>query len=513
MRVDIKRTDIYKEFDSETNKEFFNTKGECLIENVDTLYYNVFLVDDVSDNKLLNPLLECLGELKEIYKDTLEEQFYKDLEIKLGSYSIYTYRLSSPDLFDIFISDYLPNKKTARIVIQLRSYGLWLHGVDKMLQDSFDKLNEILKEFGLAVSRTLENRFDYCYHTNMIQNGENFFSDDKLKKHLITTMNTYSKVGDCSLNTNVETRNLTIDYFSLGHRNSNNVFIRIYNKTREVVEMGYKAFFFKIWYDEGLISFYDKYCLEIAYSKQNYESLELAKLHFYLDYGTNENIKIQIRKLISDKNSRYKDFRDFCKGLLPLVTVINNIEYETKRRFYYFSDKQIDFLPTSCCNELKRIYQIYHNRSIFLKYLMTNTMYFVKNVSDPLDYMTWWNRVINKKLSNVNKNDTELIREYSSEIDLEKAFNRSVNSIATTNLYKNNIETDLLEDFSSVLSLVNDNDLMTNTRLAFVDSVTGEIIESIDNKLSIKYKEYKSKKYSQLKNRLSSSPPQADENS
>ena len=503
MRTDIYRTSIFKEFDKETNKKYFDTKGNSVLENVDTLYYNVFLSNDCNEDLSLKFLFQELDILKDLYKDTKDIQTYKELQVMFGSYSIYNYRLSSSDLFDIFISDYLPNTKTARIVIQLRSFGLWVHGVDKMLELSFSKLKEILNDFNVSVDRTLENRFDYCYHTNMIQNGYKFFSDDKLKKHLCTTMNTYSKVGDINVNDGI----LTIDYFSLGHRNSNNVFIRIYNKTREVIEMGYKSFFIELWYQNKMISFYDKYCIEFAYKNKNYAALDLARLHFYLDYGSDFELKKQITKLISDKNSRYKDYKELADKYLPQITIVNNIEFETKRRFYYFSDKQIDILKTDCCSELKRIYQIYHNRDIFLNYLTSTTLYFVNNRNDNR-IQSWWSRIQNKKLSNCLKSNSIIVRDYSKNIDFKSALTRSINAIGTASIYKNKIDTDLVEDFSCLLGILNDNDISNiDSKIAFVNSDTGEVIQYLDEKISVKYKEDKQKKYSQLKNRISSSLP------
>ena len=44
-----------------------------------------------------------------------------------------------------------------------------------------------------------------------------------------------------------------IDYVALGKR-SDKVFVRIYQKTREVIEQNYKPWFFQIWEMNGLIS-------------------------------------------------------------------------------------------------------------------------------------------------------------------------------------------------------------------------------------------------------------------
>ena len=50
------------------------------------------------------------------------------------------------------------------------------------------------------------------------------------------------------------------DYISFGRRSANNVFVRIYNKGLEVVQLAYKSFFFEVWQQQGLINKYDKYC-------------------------------------------------------------------------------------------------------------------------------------------------------------------------------------------------------------------------------------------------------------
>lgn len=508
MRVDIKRTKIYKEFDKKTNEKYFNTKNNAILENVDSLYYNIFVSDDSNENEDIKPLLEEIETLKRLTKETKETHKYRDLDVKLGIYAIYNYRLSCPDLYDIFISDYLPNKKTARVIVQLRSFGLWLHGVDKLLDMTLEKVKSILDEFDLSVSHTLENRFDYAYHTNMIQNPYKFFSDDKLKKHLDTTMNTYSKVGDINSNDGI----ITIDYFSLGHRNSNNIFIRIYNKTREVIEMGYKSFFIEYWYKNRMISFYDKYCIEIAYKKKNYDALHLARLHFYLDYGTDRSVKNTIINLISDTNSRYKDFKQLADSIMPSITIVNNIEFETKRNFYRFSDKQIEcVLDTDCTNELRRVYKIYHNRDVFLEYLTSKTLSFIKD-RNTKDLQPWWRRIYNKKLSNCRRTNTDIIREYSKEIDLDASLTRTINSIGTTSVYKGNKDTSLTEDIGSMIGMLNDNDIYNeDNKIALVNSKTGEIINYVDEKKEKKYFDFKQKKYSHLKNRLPLTFPKPQE--
>ena len=54
------------------------------------------------------------------------------------------------------------------------------------------------------------------------------------------------------------------DYLCFGQR-GDKCFLRVYLKTKEVVEMGLKGWFLKLWQLQGLISRYDLYVLEKAY--------------------------------------------------------------------------------------------------------------------------------------------------------------------------------------------------------------------------------------------------------
>ena len=79
-----------------------------------------------------------------------------------------------------------------------------------------------------------------------------------------------------------------MDYLCMGRRGSK-CFVRIYLKSKEVIEKTKKPFFFKRWYDEGVINAYDKYCMEYAFERGNWKQLELARLKFYIEYGYSYN--------------------------------------------------------------------------------------------------------------------------------------------------------------------------------------------------------------------------------
>lgn len=492
MRVDIKRTKLYKELDKDLSKDLFHHTKDKYKHNVDSLYYTVYIEDDSNENENIINLLNELNELKEKIKlDKNYPNDFQGLELKLGSYAMmYNYRLSCADRFDIFISDYKPNKETPRIVVQIRSMALWIENFKDIVEATFNQLKSILDKYNIEISRVMENRIDYAYHTNAIQNPYKMFNDNNLKSSLKTNLKIYSKVGE------IQGQEITIDYFSLGQRKSDNVFVRFYNKTREVIEMNYKAFFIEYWHENKMISSYDKYCLEYAYKEKNYNAIDKARLLFYLEYGKDDLIKDKINKFVKDQSKSYLDMKEFADEICPKVTLILNIEYETKRKFYYYSDNSIngfDYELTDIA-ALSRIFQIYENRNIFLNYLTSETASFVDKKKD--DYKAFWKRLRGLKIENCNNCDMEYIRDYSKEIDKEKIKKRLVNTIATLAVYNDKKDTSFIDDFSNVLSSINDNDIKND--YMFINE-NGERLEDI---YIPDYREYKEKRHKELRYKL-----------
>nr|MBF9870746.1 hypothetical protein [Clostridioides difficile] len=388
-----------------------------------------------------------------------------NLEMMRGRHSDYAYRLSYRDCFDIYITSHIANNNTPRILVQIRSFYLWTHGVDESINYSFSVVVELLSQFNLVVSHIQENRIDYCYHTNSIQNPSIFFSLEKIKSTLKTSFLKYKLMGD------IFDCGYTVDYLSLGSQKANNLFFRIYNKTREVVEMGYKSFFFDIWYEQGLISFYDKFCLEYAYCSCNYDLIYEGALKFYLKFGYDDFIKKDITSLFSS-NYSLKDVKSLFDTFMPSVTVVLNIEFETKRK-YYQKFKDISILPSRCEDDrLSRIYKIIDNRKIFLDILTSDVVRFEKNGK----LMDFWKRLVNLKISSLSHDSIKAT--YNNNLDLDKVRSRVLNSIASYSIYNNNFSTDLDDDIMNLLSSIN------------------------DNTFSDEYNYKKNKKYKQIKNRL-----------
>ncbi len=459
----VERSKIFTEFSPDEQEKFFGLKGKKVSYHIDTLYYAVHLVDDETDSASagIESLICCLAELKERKQANPEGDFeFCGLSVAPTSFSIYQYHLSLKENFDIFIAKNIPNNDTPRVCVQLRSRMLVLDGVAKAVEKSFDYVQIILNSFGLVIKNAIENRIDYAFHTNLIQSSIDYFSDEYLISHLKSKLRLFHKIGNISDTVEINT-------FQLGDRKSNNVFFRAYNKTREVIEKNYKAFFFDIWLKENLINQYDFFVLNVAFENRSFNTgLLLGRMKWYLEYGKDQVLKDELKELI---NSCYVNadnapqIEKKLKGLLPDVTIITNIEFQTKRRFYVSCESFMEemIFRYEGKPELQRIYKVLSCQREICDYLTTNTVCFVENKGKRSEKMTdWWKRINSCKIKWTSPAILELHREYDRHADLKRSVRRLKNCIAQFNILNRNslAPSSFIEDISDALSYFNDND-------------------------------------------------------
>lgn len=486
------RSKFYEELSLDLRKKYFNLSSKKFISNVDTLYYTCFLKDDSKENKSLGMRefirhLECFRDEIKIVQQDIWFNHNEDLLYSRKRFKNYDHCISKNNHFDIFICSSLPNDVTPRIIIQLRSIGLWHLGTYEETLQSYKSLKSILSSFGLEVERVQENRLDFCYHTNSIQNPFKFYSDNNILKSLKTTMKIYHKVG------RIEDNSITIDYLSLGQRKSNNLFFRSYNKVREVIEENYKEFFLEYWFNIKLINFYDFYVYSYAYKVGRYDSIYKGMLYFYVEYGQDIDRVSKYKSILEDPNSTIEDIRLEAKYFMPDVTKVVNIEYQTMRKFYYYSDSLIDGLPINYKSDepvLRRIFQILDNRKIFLDYLTDTTVSFVKdNKSKKIEFLDYWKRLRSCKLDKTV--NLEYTRDYSKNLNIELLVSRLKSTLASISLYKGNFDSTINDDMSLCFSILNDNTFK---------HIEDGVIEIIDNE----YMQIKEKRKKALKSLLAS---------
>lgn len=506
---DVKKTHFYKELTENEAVTYFNLKQKKIWPDIDNLYYSVYVDGDSTECEIFNDFLEKLDGIKQIVRETknpVEYSYSSELLVELRRYEMYTYCLSMPDLYDIFILKRLPNDQTPRFIVQIRAYGLWVHGWEKLINDSFSAVERIIKEHNQTVKKVYENRVDYCYHTNMIQNPESHFSDRVVNNSLTTTFKHHKEEGRIA---SKEGKAILLrDYLSLGDRDSNYLFVRFYNKGVEVIQKGYKGYFFEIWYQHGLINFYDKFCFECAYKEKNPNAIHRGKLEFYLLYGKDEAKKESFRKLLNEKDTPNNALEKKAAEIMPECTKVVNIEFETKRLFYYLSDNQINsalFSPGNCPNkDLTRLYKIVNNRDVFIEWITSTSVSFHRKDGT---YRDWWTRLRGTKLNCLNSG-VKLIREYSNRLDKELMQRRLIGAVASNSVYlRKDTDGGFIENLADVLANINDNDKQVIVQ-CFDDS--GELHEDMTADMLKNYQIRKQKTYKRVKNRFDDIEPVID---
>lgn len=464
----IKKTQIASEFSEENFNHWFTFNKNSFISHVDTFYFLVYpLVHNWREDERKLKFIDVLLDKKRKADTDRESQpifeaLYSNLEVKpYSGIMMYSYHFGLQDKFDIFVCESPPNEKTPPIMVQIRSQSLWLDGLKNSFDNACKCIENVLKSFDIDIEKVQENRIDYAYHTNYIQDLINFFPEKYLKEMQVSNFMRWHKEGYFYMD------DIGADYFTLGRRKSNNVFFRVYNKTKEVIEMGYKQFFVPLWLDNGLISKFDEFVLSKAFTYGSYASKDKARCEFYCLYGKDYRIRKEISKKLEDPDVPMSWYTLTAKGLVPDVTIVCNIEFQTKRKFYdRISIPQIISEKTYKYN----IYNLFEQLKPITQFLTSETIRFVKykgkNVEVPRhqrEDADWWQRLRScKPLEYTDEWIIDYFREYQKNLDIERQKATSVNKMARMaaySLFDSDDVTTITSDINEFLSSLNDNDI------------------------------------------------------
>lgn len=474
---------IYNELSEDDLKYYFDQKTKKFLHNTDTFYYSIKLREDfthLSQDKNVLAFRRCVEKLN---KKQMMNQFSSDtieffvpskgdyLNVVSGSFTnFYTFRLSLPEEFDIFIAPFVPgtydcvsDSVTSEIIVQIRSSLLWSLGIHAAFERSFSWVQGICDMFGFHIHEVKENRTDFCYHSNYLEHPEVFFapgSFDAMKCTRLGDGTRYIFKDDGS-------RSDKFAYLSRGKR-GDKTFLRIYNKTMEVVEEGYKAFFLKTWLFHGLINRYDFDILERCYLKQNYKYSTIARLNFYLQHGSNpfylDLCKQQIA--VYEKGNKITDkMITLCDKLTPPLNTIINVEFQLMRK----GSKSYDLLPikdNSSKGPCRRVYDFLDNRRLITDYLTSKIFRLVEKTGDDNKSRRpdcgFWNALRHTKMVDCAKlpEGLKIHRIYSRELNTVKMKQKIIHSAVTYGIYNKGINDDspVSDIMLSVLKL-NDNDI------------------------------------------------------
>ena len=542
----VRRTKIVDEFTEDQLDHYFGCVDKKTLHHIDTLYYTVWLnepadiVECQSEPRLLPEnlvaFLEMLKNMKaEVRRNAGLISDVAGMDFTNKVFSTYEYCISLNECFDIFIAGNLPTKDTPRILIQLRSRFLVLEGVKEALDKSMSYLRRLLSPFKLVPVDFCENRIDYAFHTNLIHSPKKKLKFEYLNKHLksnLRTWNEWGKIGD----------DISIDTLTLGSRKSNNVYFRMYNKSREVCEQGYKAFFIERWFDKKMISRFDKYVYEEAFKLKSYRTGCLyGRLKWYIEFGTNEKFKEECKTLIDScfiDSNNLSFIESKINGYIPEPTLIMNIEYQTKRRFYLSAEKWLgladpDELPfrklkgkrkkkkllvsaKDCDPLLKRIYKILSNAPSIIDYLtgFGNCVSFVRDRKmtkkefleggEAKGYVDWWKCIRDCNIDYAPDEKIEFYRNYDLSMNIEQSVGIFQNNVARIGIMTSH-ETEeraFALDLVDTLCVANDNDMVAfdKNSMFSVKDISDESLKDLIQKFApADYTARRKKKARQMK--------------
>lgn len=467
---------LFKEMDADAMKYWLDFKKSKFLHNIDTFYYSVKFKNDfrfeTKDEKVLK--LRNFFKLKydALQKKDDTDDFYipqlgKYLVLKPVTFSrFYNVCLSYPEYFDIFLAPVVPKGSdggeslTCECIVQIRSYMLWQYGARDCFENSYRYVKKLAEFFGLKIDFAQENRIDYCWHTNYLSNPEAFFAPENFYKMRVDRFKNATYVTN-----KVGMEDYEIDYVALGKR-SDKVFIRIYQKTREVIEQGYKPWFLQIWQMNGLINRYDQYVYERAFAKGSWHYRFYARLEFYLEHGTDELQLQRCRDILSgDVTIEENDLIKLANELTPRLNYVINVEFQTMRR-HSKSYELIPFKDHRDKGEAERIYHYLDNRKIITDYLTDKVFRLVEYDPDvkktEREMCAFWQALRRTKCLDMKmtKDEVKLFRKYNRRLNQESVKKRFINAAVTYGLYcrGENNDNPIQDAFEAMIKL-NDNDL------------------------------------------------------
>lgn len=466
---------IFNEFNDSEKAQWFDFKQRKFLHNIDTFYYSVKFKNDfrIDTKDEYVRRFRKFFEIKYAYLDPTNpsESLYlkelgKELLLRPATHArYYSICLSYPEYFDIFFAPSVPRSSdggdsvTCECIVQLRSYFLWQFNIMDCFENSYEYVKSIANFFHLEIDFVQENRMDFCWHSNYLQDPDAFFSMDKFYRDRV------DRFRNAQFLTNkVGSESYEIDYVAMGKR-SNKIFVRIYQKVREVIEQGYKPWFFKIWKMNGLINNYDLYVYEKAFLRHSWHYRFYARLEFYAEYGRDPEMVERCRAIVDGKETISQEclFR-LADQLTPKLNTVINVEYQVMRRAL----KSFELIPLGSMDKsyAARISLLNKNRKLIMDYLTHDIFRLTDYDPDIPKYERedcgFWKALRRTKCMDVrNVSDyAKIVRNYKNKLSSEVVKNRFINSAVTYGLYTRGSNRDnVLQDAFEAMLRLNDNDI------------------------------------------------------
>lgn len=488
--IDVQRVQnciLYQELTEEERSFWFDFKAKKFLHNIDTFYYSLKLAEDfTSDSREKNVLAfrAAVGEFQRrvnsnCYSGDINQFFVpgKGDFLNLMPYTFsrfYSFCLEAPEKFDIFIAPIVPGTSdglsvTSEIIVQIRSSLLWQRGAAAAFKESFSWVQAICAMYDLHIAEVKENRMDFCWHSNYLSNPEKFFTLENFFKMKVTTLD---RKGVNYHVSNSGSEDYEVDYVALGSR-GDKCFLRIYLKSKEVVEQGYKAFFLKSWLFHGLINRYDHDIYEQAYLERSWKYCTIARLKFYVAHGSDPARISECKEaiLLYDLSRKVTDnMMQLADQLTPPVNPVLNVEFQLMRK----ASKTYEILPIKDNTDKgvsKRIYDFLDNQRLIIDYLTSKTFRLVEKTGDTNKARRpdcgFWAALRKTRLVDVAPvpETLKMQRIYNRQLNAEVMRQSIIHKAVTYGMYVKGINQDSpVSDAMLALLRLNDNDVRNAMR-------------------------------------------------
>ena len=304
--------------------------------------------------------------------------------------------------------------------------------------------------------------YEYINQTNYLINPEKFFSIENFYKMRV------DRYKGAHFNTEkVGSEDYLIDYVALGKRGQK-CFVRIYLKSKEVVEMGYKPFFFKVWLFHGLINRYDFYCYEECFKRGSWGYMDIARLKYYAEYGSDKALRDKAMETVRKNENQLHvtdEVRRFADMLTPKVNLVVNVEFQTMRKASK-SYPLVPFKDNSKEGVCQRIFDYLDNHFLIANYLTSSILRLVETSGDSNKSRRpdcgFWKALRSTKMPDVLVPPVELpfIRQYNRNLSADVMKRQLINKAVMLSFYNKGINEDSpARDAMEAVLTLNDNDV------------------------------------------------------
>jgi len=396
-----------KVFDSAPVENYY-----ALIENI---YFSVDILESSSDYNLFYEefLKNKLHDLSLIVRDT--DYYVKDgCEYRLGMRR-YPHQFYYKDKYSIFfaktVSDNLP------VFVRVNAIYMHTHTLAECMSEIYDEVFYLLHHFSNFYPSRYNvqlSRVDICNHTTEIK--QTYIKPEEYNSKVVTRLKKIHTVS-----TKVGQYGIKHDYYRYG---SGSFAVRFYNKTREVIEMQYKQFFFEIWHQEGMIDIDTKNIYEMAFKLgKNYDlNIRYAVLMYFKPELVSSLTNIYKSKI--DNSEKVEKFDALMKQFkIKKVKEITNIEFQLGNEKL----KKIKLLNENGeKQDLRNVGVLFDNLELLYKHLTLHEFRVINqkdNKSRKRDKETEkkWRNVQKSKIRNIThieKVNVSLVSEYQRKLDL-----------------------------------------------------------------------------------------------